>query len=151
MTSDHDTSAIPAAVAWLTGLGMVPFAGLAVLCITAPEPDPLTAFALLVYGAVILSFVGGIRWGLAITPGQKLTGGALWNTLILSVTPALTAWMALIAPPPAPPFILAAAFALMLASDWRAARAGEAPPWYARLRWPPTVTAIVSLLVVGLL
>lgn len=143
---------IPAAAGWMTGLGIIPFAGLAAghLAMPAKVGEP-AVFAVLAYGAVILSFLGGIRWGLAIAPGHHLNTGALWYPLALSVVPALTAWLALLAPAAASPIILAAAFLLMLASDWQVAQTGVAPPWFMRLRWPPTAAAVLSLLAVGLL
>ncbi len=145
------SSPVPAAAAWLTGLGMLPFAGLAVAYLAMPgRAGEAAAFGVLVYGAVILSFLGGIRWGLAIAPGRPPEGGRLWNALMLSISPALAAWLAMLTPPPWPPLVLAAAFLLMLAVDRQAANKGDAPSWYARLRWPPTVAAVLSLMVVGL-
>jgi hypothetical protein len=133
---------------------VLPFIGSALLILTAPpEAAGLAWTALLVYGAVILSFIGGIRWGMAIQEpaNQGMEPAApLWQPLLVSVAPSLAGWVALLLPPPLPPFVLAAGFLAMLRSDWRAARTGGAPPWYPLLRWPPTAIAVTSLLAVGL-
>lgn len=66
-TARSDALSVPSAAAWLGGLGITPFAGLS---LAAPfASDDLKAqlsFALIAYGAIILSFLGGIHWGLAI-------------------------------------------------------------------------------------
>ena len=72
LTDDHDggprRAQVPAAAAWLGGLGLVPFVGLSIAS-QAIEGDLKTAAlrGLLAYGAVILSFLGGIHWGAAMT------------------------------------------------------------------------------------
>jgi NAD(P)-dependent dehydrogenase (short-subunit alcohol dehydrogenase family) len=54
-----------------------------------------SAAVLLAYGASILSFLGGIQWGLAVArPG----GAGLAVRLALSVVPSLAAWLALLLP-----------------------------------------------------
>jgi hypothetical protein len=62
-----DASSVPSAAAWLGGLGIIPFAGLSLA--TPFANDVLKgqlSFALMAYGAIILSFLGGNHWGLAI-------------------------------------------------------------------------------------
>lgn len=143
------TAGIPKAAAWLTGLGMLPFIATAALTLSPwPEAGRLAETALLLYGAVILSFIGGIRWGMAVQGTSD--SERLWRPLLVSVAPSLAGWAALLLPPPLPPFVLAAGFLIMLASDRRAARNGDAPSWYPSLRWPPTAVAVLSLLAVGL-
>ncbi|WP_340162060.1 DUF3429 domain-containing protein [uncultured Hoeflea sp.] len=43
------------------------------------------------YGAVILSFMGGVRWGAALQPSS----GSGAERMIMSVAPSLAAWLAL--------------------------------------------------------
>ena len=65
-------AAVPAMAAWLGGLGALPFVGLAVAVVGLEGPArAVVVQALLGYGAVILSFLGGIHWGLAIAPGPQ--------------------------------------------------------------------------------
>ncbi len=142
----NDPVEVPAAAAWLGGLGAIPFLGLA---LARPLSDaalrPQLDFALLGYGAIILSFLGGIRWGLAIIQGSQ-TSHRLFRLLGLSVTPSLVAWAALMMPNGPGWMTLVAGFVVMLAVDILAARHGEAPSWYPVLRWPLTGAAVASLL-----
>lgn len=129
----------PALVLGLAGL--IPFAGLALACALAPPPyDDLAHRALTGYGAVILSFMGGCRWGFAAMAARPDYG-----RLGLSVVPALYAWAAMAGP--APLGLLALGFAALLVADIALTRAGGAPPWWPGLRWPLTLGAVASLLV----
>lgn len=141
-----DAASVPSAAAWLGGLGIVPFAGLSLA--TPFATDGLKAqllFALLAYGAIILSFLGGIHWGLAI--GAVLqSDNTLWRRIALSILPSLVAWAALLAPSSIGFLVLAAAFVAMLLVDIRASRVNEVPAWYPKLRWPLSCGAVAALL-----
>ena len=144
-------SQVPQSAAWLGGLGLVPFVALAASLVLAPaDLKPTLAYALLGYGAVILSFLGGVHWGLAIGGTAPAAAESLKTRLILSVIPSLVAWAALLMPAGGL-FVLAAAIALMLIVDLRATRAGHAPSWYPRLRIPLSVAVALSLLAGALL
>ena len=97
--------------------------------------------ALTAYGAVILSFLGGIQWGLAIA-----AGGGNFRRLSVSILPALFAWGGLLLPPGTGALVIAAVFACVLLVDIKASRNQEAPSWYPKLRWPLTVVAASALL-----
>jgi len=99
--------------------------------------------ALNAYAALILSFLGGVQWGLAIVHGVE---DGRWTRLLLSVAPSLVGWCALLMAPSSGRLLLAAAFVAVLAVDLRAHARGLAPHWYRRLRWPLTVTVVLSLL-----
>lgn len=87
--------------------------------------------AFLVYSAVILSFLGGIHWGLAMAGQLERPEGKL----VLCMAPALAAWVVvafvpeLIALP-----VLAACYLLWLNYDLTQVTA----PWYERMRRPIT-------------
>ena len=137
---------MPVAAAWLGSLGIIPFAGLSLA--TPFVSDFLKAklvFALMAYGAIILSFLGGIHWGLAIGTDPQ-NHNTLWRRIILSVLPSLVAWAALLTPSSIGFLVLAAAFVAMLLVDVRASRMHEAPAWYPKLRWPLSCGAIAALL-----
>ncbi len=87
--------AAPSALAHALGAGgLVPFVGLAlVLWLVPPEPAAWVALALVGYGALIVSFLGGIHWGVAMARRQATTGHLAWG-----VTPSLLAWPALLMP-----------------------------------------------------
>ena len=136
---------IPIAALWLGPLGLIPFvAGALAPWLLPAERLPDAGLALAGYGAVILSFLGGVHWGLAAPAGRPLQIG-------LSVLPSLIGWLALLvanlyAPAPAL-WLLAAAFAALLPGDLLAAGRGLAPPWYPRLRLPLTLVAVACLAV----
>ncbi|MCQ4162366.1 DUF3429 domain-containing protein [Roseomonas sp. GC11] len=133
--------AVPPAASWLGGAGLLPFLTLAVASLMPGESGALAATALLAYGAAILSFLGGIRWGLAMARAES---GALWAELSLSVLPSLLAWVALLLPRPAGLLLLA----VSLAGQWLLdSRTTLAPGWYPRLRLPLSLGAIAALLV----
>ncbi len=142
---------VPASAAWLGGLGALPFLGLG-LATTWLKGDlrVIAAHALAAYGAVILSFLGGVHWGLAVAPGGDAGRGRLTGRLIVSVVPSLVAWPALLIGGRGGLLLLAVAFAAMLLVDLRATRLAQAPAWYPSLRIPLTV-AVVASLVLGFL
>lgn len=130
--------------AWVLGLGgLVPFVALAILTLVAPQgPVPPDLLTLMIsgYAAVILSFLGGIRWG-AVLP-QSRDGAA---TLALSVVPSLLAWAFLLVPVPARFACFAAAFLVQGVIDVAAARRGALPAWFGALRTVLTVGAAGSM------
>ena len=138
---------VPTSAAWLGGLGALPFialAGAAPFLDSAPRL--FVVRALVAYGAVILSFLGGVHWGLAIASQGDAAHQALRTRLIVSVIPSLAAWVALLFPERIGLLILAAAIAAMLWVDIRATRAGHAPQWYPKLRIPLTCVVVAALL-----
>ena len=139
------TNSIPPAARWLGFSGLMPFAAFALAGLLPLAPFHAEAPAvLLAYGAVILSFLGGIHWGLAIAEADP---ARLFARLSFSVLPSLLAWVGLLLPKPAGLLLLAAGFALMLVTDLRLA---AAPGWYRHLRLPLSAGAIGALLL-GLL
>jgi len=149
---------IPPAAALLGYGGLAPFAAGAAGAWAGPPFAALIGFWLLGYGAVILSFMAGVRWGTTMLdhPSDRPIDGA---SLALSVLPALIAW-ATLAPDAlaAEVFggavgmrlrlvVLAASFVALLVWDLQAVDAGVAPAWYAPLRVRLTVGAVAALLV----
>ena len=136
---------VPSIAGWLGGLGAVPFVGLAgALPFLTGTPRLFVARALLAYGATILSFLGGVHWGMAMRSGPDT--GKLPAGLIVSVIPSLAGWAALLIGEPSGLLLLALAVAAMLPVDIRASRAGLAPPWYAKLRIPLSCVVVATLL-----
>lgn len=117
--------------------GLIPFAFLAIDPLTTQYfAPPLARLWLLGYGAVILSFLGGIVWGRALEkPGA---GGAM----IVSIVISLVAWAALVLIGQEAFWILAAGFAGALAYD----RGAGLPDWFRRLRLHLSLGAILAML-----
>lgn len=138
---------VPSSAAWLGGSGALPFIALAGAMPVLDGANRLfAAHALLAYGATILSFLGGIHWGMAISSALADTT-KLAARLTLSVVPSLVGWIALLVGGKAGLVLLAIAVAAMLLVDLRASRLGEAPAWYPRLRIPLSCVVVASLLI----
>jgi len=142
--SDTDTQ-IPTGAKWLGFSGLIPFIGCTLAVALTSEPYKSFALSLLLgYGAVILSFLGGVHWGLAVAPGaseEKLT-----KLLVLSVIPSLIAWAALFLQDRLALIVLALAIAMVLVLDRMSVREGRAPSWFMALRRYLSTGAIASLL-----
>ena len=135
-------SRVPLTARWLGALGALPFFACALASTVLDGGLQVEAMiALTAYGAVILSFLGGIQWGLAIA-----AGGGKFRRLSVSILPALFAWGGLLLPPGTGALVIAAALACVLLVDIKASRNQEAPTWYPKLRWPLTVAAASALL-----
>lgn len=136
---------VPSPALWLGAAGALPFIALALAVRFAPVPGNFVAETLLTgYGIVILSFMGGVHWGLAMRDHRAWQYAA-------SVVPALYAWPALWLSAETGWLYLAAGFALLLAFDFWSGLRGWTPFWYARLRPPLTLAAVGSLLFAALL
>lgn len=145
MTPIRDTS-LPRPALVLGALGVLPFIVLATQTATnLPLGSGYTDTArqaLLVYGAVILSFLGGVQWGLAVATADRSDA---WRRYGLSVLPSLLAfagfWLGgrngLIA--------LASGLSVWCIYELWATGLGEAPPWYGRLRFGLSVVAVACL------
>ena len=144
----ENSNGIPALALWLGVSGLLPFVVVACLSFFgAPVSSATAVYALIAYGAVILSFLGGVHWGVALTRGQ--TNGpasqAVWY--LISVAPSLVAWLALLLAPVPGLLILAVSFLVMIMVDVHAARVEQVPIWYPRLRVRLSAVVILSLLV----
>lgn len=146
MTFAVDTALrVPPAAAWLGGFGLLPFVAGAALVVGSDVTWVM--HALRYYAAVILSFMGGVHWGLAIADfGGGADRSSSWMRLGGSVLPALFAWLGLLLLPVPGLLVTAAAFAILLLGDLLAVRKGMAPLWYARLRLPLTAVVVVCLI-----
>ncbi len=119
----------PRAVLAYGVLGIIPFWSLPAAIRLAPVWAGFTAAGVAAYAALILSFLGGARWGLALqdaSPNPVVVGLAMTPTLAgLAVLVFAQGEMRL--------QLLALAAALMLSWAWDFSAKGL-PPWYARLR-----------------
>ncbi|MFN3544398.1 MAG: DUF3429 domain-containing protein [Thiobacillus sp.] len=140
------TDSLPRAVAWLGYGGLLPFLGAAVLAVVDPAHAGLWRNALIAYGAVILSFVGGLHWGFAMTLAG-LSNLAKQRCFVWSVVPALVAWPALLLPSAWGGALLIAGFVAHYAQDVRLSRRADLPQWYLPLRLRLTTVACACLAV----
>jgi hypothetical protein len=143
---DAARPAVPRDAALLGFAGLVPFLGLSLLAVAlGGETGALALRGLVLYGAAILSFMGGCRWGFA---ASGLGDGPVLKPLAVSVLPALWAWAAVwLLPPTLAAGLLAFGFGVLYLDDAKAARLGAAPGWWARLRLPLSVGAMGACLI----
>ncbi|MDX6751716.1 DUF3429 domain-containing protein [Geminicoccaceae bacterium 1502E] len=143
MHEQHDD--VPKVALLLGWLGVLPFAAALAGIALGDFTAHLANAVLLIYGAVILSFMGGVQWGLAMAAGS---GPARY---VASVVPALAGWAAVHLSSDGGKLLLAAAFLGLMLHDQRTAAAGEAPAWYPRLRRPLTITVVICLVLGSLI
>ena len=144
---------IPFGARWLGILGLVPFLTMTYAAVTEASVGIDNAnFGLRAYGAVILSFLGGIQWGLAIrnSDGNARTREGLTPILTLSIVPSLIGWAGLLVEELLGFGLLIFGFALVLISDVRAVNRELAPRWYLRLRCPLTAVVISCLTIISI-
>lgn len=123
----------PSAVA-LAWAGVLPFFALASAAWVPHWRGP-AAHAFLAYSALILSFLGGVRWG------RAMAAGAATREFALAVLPSLWGWLAWLALPPEGAIVaLAVAFGVVAWWDV-SADALDAPAAFRRMR--RTVSAAV--------
>ena len=136
---------LPRPTLWLGLAGLLPFLGAALLAWTAPaEWRGVALYALAAYGAVILSFLGAVHWGLALRAGPA-EATAMAPRLGLGVLPALVGWVALLLPPLPGLTLLALGILVTAAVETAAASRGLVPPGYLRLRWILSLGAALGL------
>lgn len=136
--------------ALILGLGgLLPFFVTAIAALVLDNADPSSTTtsesavkALGAYGAVILSFLGGVRWGKLLDEPDQLRQ---WLPLTLSVAPSLIAWPALLLPDTPMLMLLMAGFVIQYALDRAAVRHNHLPVWFGRLRLMLTCGAVASL------
>lgn len=129
-------------VGWL---GLAPFIVLSLWLYGIAPDHPWrsgTILLLTVYSAIVLSFLGGIRWGLALWSGDADSRAEFW----LAIVPALVGWLAVVIPVPLSFALLAVAFAAHGAWDALAAHRHRAPAWYGNLRTTLTACTVALLL-----
>lgn len=124
--------------------GFLPFLALTLWLAGIDDGHPWREATILLlkgYGAVILSFLGGIRWGLATARDD----GRTVRDLVLSTLPSLAGWAALALPDAHAFALLAVAFAAQGAWDQFAVHAGQAPAWFGRLRMRLSLLVVVAM------
>ncbi len=131
---------LPDAGRLLGHAGLVPFvAGALLLWLgLAPELHDFVAQALSAYAALILSFLGGIHWGLAMRHSAPPASLLAWG-----VVPALLGWLAVLMPPHAGLVLHGVTLVLCYAVDRRVYPAQGVAHWLS-LRFRLSAVAALS-------
>lgn len=126
-------------------LGLVPFYGSALAAFAATPVHTIAVVSFAIYAATILSFLGGVRWGLALTQSPPPA-----SAFALSVIPSIVGWVTAAAMALEPARVGAATvFAIAFLGQFlwdRSATSAGAPAWYPRLRLILTVGVLGACL-----
>ncbi len=129
----------------LGAMGLLPF-----LFATISHLPGIALFAVAIpwrgYGAIILSFMGGAQWGLAVSTQSENTVTAI-RRYSVSILPALGAWISMIVEPRSALVVQLVGFALLLLYDIWTVSIFEAPHWYRTLRLRLSVVVCACLLI----
>jgi len=144
MTALPDTgrprAPIPPVVLIYGVLGLAPFLAPPLVGVLAPDFSGLAATGLALYGGLILSFLGGARWGMAVIEDRPR--GAV---VTLAMIPTLVGLALLMLPPSAQTAkLVGLAAALGMHLVWDLCSPGL-PSWYPSLRILLTAGAVAGL------
>ncbi len=130
----------------LAYLASAPLIAAALVIVAGLEAAPLSAYFMSLYGAALIVFFGGVRWGVAVMK----EGGQTPRALLGAALPFAAA-LPLMAPVGGLYWKFAAIMAvtaLLLIDDLKATRSGSgAPAWYLGVRLPLTVLIELAFLI----
>jgi len=130
---------------WIAGSGVVPFVILAALVGFAEgRVVDQARFAMAAYGAVVLGFLGGARWGAELV---RAPGGPSLLRLVAAAVPTVVAWGAMLLEPRVALGVLILAGAVQLAWDLVAAGSGLLPRWTRPVRTVLTGVGVAAMAV----
>ncbi|XP_051249165.1 transmembrane protein 69-like [Dicentrarchus labrax] len=123
--------------------GLIPFLSAPLLMAATQSFYPELAYAQVVYGASIVSFLGGSRWGFAIPAGSPAQPD--WMNLGNSVVPSLLAWLALLCRDNIAEGALVVIMGLGLSLHYDLTLLPGYPSWFKAMRTILTLVATFSL------
>ncbi|WP_089658755.1 DUF3429 domain-containing protein [Franzmannia pantelleriensis] len=126
----------------LGAAGLLPFAMTLTMAWVAPSDWQAWAVsAFLFYSAVILSFLGGVQWGVAMSLDAP-EDAAFAARMLRSMLPSLIAWPALLLSDLAATVILLAGYLLIHAYESQPVSRARLPGWYRSLRRSLTLCVV---------
>ncbi|XP_038650108.1 transmembrane protein 69 isoform X1 [Scyliorhinus canicula] len=123
--------------------GVIPFVSAPLIMAITETYFPELAFAQIAYGATILSFLGGARWGFSIPESSPAKPD--WLNLGNSVVPSLLAWLALLLHDNLTEAAVLIIMGLGIALHYDLALLPGYPSWFRAFRTVMTVVATFSL------
>ena len=119
-------------------LGLIPFVFGAITALLSQQLVSLAFQAFILYSLAILSFMGGVHWGLALITGTRPS-----TRLLISVVPVVAAWICLIAlPAPLTLAVLGGGFIAQWFIDRPILAELPIPSWYLEMR--PRLAYVVA-------
>ena len=143
---------MPAIAVAFSLLGLVPLVCFAFGAVGhIPETAERMLVALIDYAALILSFSGGVHWGLALLPGAVRPSARFGA----SVLPLIVAWVGLVLAQMVSPtvalVVLIVGYLAMLLTEHQAAQRLLVPSRYMLIRWGFAIVSIVMMVMVLIL
>ncbi|NXX39653.1 TMM69 protein, partial [Tricholaema leucomelas] len=145
MTSLKDS---PKPGLYLSLAGLIPFVSVPLIMAIQGTYYPELVFGQVMYGAVTVSFLGGMRWGFALPENSPAKPD--WMNLANSTIPPLFAWQALLYKDITSGAIMLV-LALGIAIHYDVSLLPDYPRWFKVLRVVGTVVMVLSLLATLLL
>ncbi|NXW55491.1 TMM69 protein, partial [Eurystomus gularis] len=133
----------PKPALYLSLAGLIPFVSVPLSMAIQGTYYPELAFAQVTYGAVTVSFLGGMRWGFALPENSPAKPD--WMNLANSVITPLLAWQALLFKDITQGAIMLV-MALGIALHYDVSLLPTYPRWFKVLRVVGTVVMVLSLL-----
>ncbi len=126
--------------------GLVPFV-ISSFFIWSPQYQYYALQSLSIYAAVILTFIGGVHWGIAMQTLQNTQqlDNAIRNQFIFSLIPSLLAWVAIVFLNPFALIILAVCFTLFWWIE-KSYYQQHLPSWYMQLRNHLTLVVVLCII-----
>ncbi|XP_066482111.1 transmembrane protein 69 isoform X2 [Tiliqua scincoides] len=133
----------PKPALYLSFAALIPFVSVPLLMAIQEVFYPELVFAQIAYGASVVSFLGGIRWGFALPEGSPAKPD--WINLANSVVPSLIAWIALLFHDDLTQAGIMVVMGLGIALHYDLALLPTYPSWFKALRAILTIVAASSL------
>jgi len=105
-----------------------------------------STYILTAYAAIILSFMGAIHWGIAMSRSDEQNS----RYFIASVIPGLSAWLALLMPQRYTIILLMIGFIALIIYDWYVEKPQRLPGWYIPMRNRLTFVVVMCLIITQL-
>lgn len=148
MTNEEEPFFIPGLALTLMMVAVLPFVGLSIGLYFHSDNGTILLDLLFSYAALVLSFLGGIHWGMAVMHAQKDHPHAARLMYVGSIFTVAVSWGILFVPDMNNRLL---SFAFLYAAAWGSDRLllryGIIPLWYYNLRSIATPIVVVSMYV----
>lgn len=134
----------PKPALYLGFAGLIPFISPTLFMAVTETYYPQMAYLQLAYGASIISFLGGARWGFALPESSPEKPD--WLNLANSVVPSLLAWVSMLMSDSIVPATTMVIMGLGISLHYDLSLLPTYPSWFKALRAVLTIVAFFSLL-----